>query len=188
MTTEAQRRQMGRFIIDDEARRDNRGHLMVYPLPSGDGGGRYEVAGINDRYHPVEYAELATMLRNRQWDAAEKYASDYMVRYTDVVRGWQPDMSPGVEYELRDTAFNRGPTGAARILQMALGVNVDGIVGPVTKMKLATMPPDEMLQRLRAAREKYERIYAHRDERSKFWKGLVNRWNKVAKRAGELNG
>jgi hypothetical protein len=31
---------------------------------------------------------------------------------------------------------------------------------------------------MRAARERYEREEAHRNETSKFWKGLVNRWNK----------
>ncbi|MER8886805.1 peptidoglycan-binding domain-containing protein [Mesorhizobium sp. M0816] len=34
-----------------------------------------------------------------------------------------------------------------------------------------------LLVRLRAAREKYERDVARRDEKSKFWKGLVSRWN-----------
>src|SRR5262249_32982290 len=36
-----------------------------------------------------------------------------------------------------------------------------------------------LLMKLRAARESYERDVARRDETSKFWKGLVNRWNKA---------
>jgi lysozyme family protein len=39
---------------------------------------------------------------------------------------------PEIEAYLRDSAFNRGPGGAAKILQMALGVTVDGGVGPET--------------------------------------------------------
>jgi len=42
---------MAADIINFEARRDKRnGHLVVYNLPKNDGGGRYEVAGINERY------------------------------------------------------------------------------------------------------------------------------------------
>ena len=44
--------EQARRIVDYEARRDAEGHLKVYHLPSGDGGGEREVAGINDRYHP----------------------------------------------------------------------------------------------------------------------------------------
>ena len=53
------RRAMAKAIVDFEARRDARGRLAVYRLPAGDGGGSYEVAGINDRYHPTEAAHLA---------------------------------------------------------------------------------------------------------------------------------
>ena len=51
MTTPEQRRRMAAAIVNFEARRDSKRHLMVYKLPKGDGGGRYEVAGINERYN-----------------------------------------------------------------------------------------------------------------------------------------
>jgi hypothetical protein len=42
---------MAAAILNFESRRDCKGHLMVYILPAGDGGGRYEVGGINERYN-----------------------------------------------------------------------------------------------------------------------------------------
>ena len=42
---------------------------------------------------------------------------EFIAKYTDVVTGWSTML--GVEFYLRDCAFNRGPKGAARILQRA---------------------------------------------------------------------
>jgi len=53
-----------------------------------------------------------------------------IAEYTDVVSKWTA--APGIEAYLRDCILNRGPGGAAKILQMALGVKVDGGVGPET--------------------------------------------------------
>ena len=63
MSTAEERLRMAKSIIDFEARRDAKGRLQVYKLPAGDGGGTYEVAGINDRYHPVEAAHLAQLVK-----------------------------------------------------------------------------------------------------------------------------
>lgn len=169
------RRRMALAIYNAEARRDNKGNLQVYSLPAGDGGGTYEVAGINDRYHPDEAWHLANLVRAGKYAEAETYAQDFLVKYTDVVKGWHPDA--GVEFFLRDCAFNRGPKGAARIWQRALGVNDDGVVGPKTRAAVVGKTAHQLLTRLRAAREQYERDVAKRSESSKFWKGLVNRWN-----------
>ncbi len=177
MATDKQLHAMAKTILDYEARRDSRGHLKIYELPSGDGGGRYEVAGINERYNPTELSVLVRMLRSGQYQQAELYATNYYLIDTNVVASWQSDMDPAVEFYLRDCVFNRGARGAAIILQMALGVNHDGSIGPITKGALHVADPDVLLTKLRAARERYERLYAHRDESSKFWRGLVNRWN-----------
>jgi lysozyme family protein len=84
-----------------------------------------------------------------------------------------------IECYLRDCYFNRGPGGAARIYQMALKVKVDGDVGTntMTAARTAELNPRLLPEDLRAARERYEREVVKRDEKSKFWKGLVNRWN-----------
>jgi lysozyme family protein len=86
-----------------------------------------------------------------------------------------------VESYLRDCAFNRGVHGAGRIAQLALGVPDYGVVGPVTRQAMAERErePLALLTGLRAARERYERRVVGRDERSMFWLGLVNRWDKA---------
>lgn len=178
MSTAEQRARMGTVIISYEARRDAKGRLVVYLLPPDDGGGTYEVAGINDKYHSELAAELKALIEKGEHQAAEARASAFIVEYTDSAAKWHTD--PGVEFMLRDCAYNRGPTGAARILQMALGVHVDGDVGTETKTALAARTDvDALLEYLWEAREEYERSdYVGRDESSRFWKGLVNRWNK----------
>jgi Predicted Peptidoglycan domain len=162
-------------ILNFEARRDSKGHLAVYDLPAGDGGGRYEVAGINERYHPQQAAKLRDLINAGQYDEAERLAAEYIAEYTDVVAKWTT--VPPIEAYLRDSAFNRGPGGAAKILQMALGVKVDGGVGPETlaALRKAEKDPARLLAVLRVAREHYELRVAGR--REKFWKGLVNRWD-----------
>jgi hypothetical protein len=170
------RAKMAKSIVNFEARRDAQGHLRVYNLPAGDGGGRYEVAGINDRYHPQEAAKLRDLINAGRYNEAENYATEVIAEYTDVVSKWTS--VPEIEAYLRDCVFNRGPGGAAKILQMALGVNVDGGVGPETlsALRKAESDPARLLTALRVAREQYElRVVGRRD---KFWPGLVNRWNK----------
>lgn len=182
--TEAQRA-TGKFIVDCEARRDAKGNLKIYALPKADGGGTYEVAGINDRYHPEAAKHLAELINRGFPQDAEIRARNYILEYTDVVSGWHPSIA--VEAYLRDTAFNRGPGGAAKILQCALGVKIDGGVGPITKAAAAKVPAAKMLLDLRKARESYELAIAPPvGARKKFWKGLQSRWDKALKFAQTL--
>jgi hypothetical protein len=184
--TADQRLRMAKAIVDFEARRDNQGRLAVYLLPAGDGGGTYEVAGINDRYHPAEAAKLKALIEQGRQAEAEQSVREYVLGYTDQVVPWS-NGNAGVEFYLRDCAFNRGPSGAAYILQRAVGVERDGVVGKDTRGAVERLAPGDVLTRLRAAREAYEREDVHRDESSKFWNGLVNRWNKALEVAQALN-
>ena len=179
MSTSEQRQRMAAAIVNFEARRDANGHLAVYDLPAGDGGGRYEVAGINERYNKEAADALVAMVQAGQFAEAETYAADFIARDTDKAASWT--RVPAIESYLRDCVFNRGAGGGARILQRAVGVDDDGSVGQLTKAAVATAEANAsaLLASLRAAREQYERDVAHRDETSKFWNGLVNRWNKA---------
>lgn len=170
----------GKFIVDCEARRDAKGRLKVYRLPESDGGGTFEVAGINDRYHPTVAAELARLIKTGEHEIAEIQATQHILEYTDIVIGWHP--AAAVEAFLRDTAFNRGPGGAAKILQRALGVKIDGGVGPITKAAATKVPAAQLLLDLRKAREAYELAIAPPiGARKKFWNGLHARWDKALK-------
>ena len=179
-STATDRRAMMDFIVGAEARRDKLGRLRVYRLPAADGGGTYEVAGINDRYHPQAAAKLRDLLAANRQAHAENFIRDYLLDYTSVVTKWTTH--PAIEAFLRDTAFNRGPRGALRILQLALKVADDGRYGPKTKATLqaALKHPGALLQSLRTARESYEiRIAPPVGARARFWQGLVSRWDKA---------
>jgi len=179
MTTPEERLRIASQILDWEARRDSQGRLRVYKLPPGDGGGTYEAAGINDRYHPAAARHLKELIEQGRYKDAEDYAIAYIAAYTNGVAQWTTVTS--VEAFLRDSCFNRGFVGAAQIFQIALGVEVDSDVGPKTleAARKAEAQPRKLLQSLREAREKYER--RQRNESSRFWQGLVNRWNKALK-------
>lgn len=178
--TDAIRHTMAKHILDFEARRDHNGHLMVYQLPSDDGGGSYEVAGINERFDGPMAAKLKAMVEAGQFDAAETEAENYILGNTNPAADWTTNA--GVEFYLRDCLFNRGVKGAARILQHACGVSAawhdsedDGQIGPKTHAAMTGISPVDLLTRLRAAREDYERVIV--GYRANFWNGLVNRWN-----------
>lgn len=186
--------EMGKAIVEFEGRFDKAGNLKVYKLPAGDGGGAYEVAGINERYHPDKAKELKDLIEAGQQEKAMREASEYIEAYTRPVRKFFPsehlaDDNPSIEFVLRDSAFNRGNKGAATILQIALGMSdIDGVVGPATHHELAKqlneLGSEHVLANITMAREIYERTSypwksGKRDESSKFWKGLASRWAKA---------
>lgn len=174
----AQRRAMGKAIVRFEARRDERDRIKVYHLPAIDGGGAFEVAGINVRYHRDQAWALRRLVEAGRHAEAEDLACEYIAQYTDRAAAWCSNA--GVEFYLRDCVFNRGPTGAARILQRALRVHVDGLIGSQTLAAVAAAEaagPLALLLKLREAREAYEREVV--GIRPKFKRGLENRWNKA---------
>lgn len=182
---------MGAAIVQFEGRFDAKGNLLVYRLPPSDGGGRFEVAGINEKFHRAKANELKRLVERGAHGAAKIEAARYIIEYTDGVLAWfegQEDTYPYVEFILRDTAFNRGLRGAAATLQLALNVNpVDGVIGPLSRRAFSLALALDSLglaENLTKARETYERrTFAWkktaRDERSSFWKGLQNRWAKA---------
>lgn len=175
----------GQQIVNWEGRRDKNGNLTIYNLPSNDGGGRYEVAGINEKYDPKKAAELAILIKSGKHKEAEKLAAAYIEENTKGVDSWTKN--PALNFYLRDTAFNRGNTGAAKILQMALGVKNDGKVGPITKaaLKKAENDPGAFLDALNKARADYE--YKVVGKRANLDQGLRNRWAKALEYSKGLN-
>lgn len=178
------RTDMARAILGFEARRDTQGRIAVYRLPPGDGGGRYEVAGISERYHRAVCDQLVALIRSGRHAEAEARAAAFIAGYTDQAAAWAHN--PGIEFFLRDCIFNRGPGGAAWMLQKAVGVQADRIVGPITLAAAheAETVPRQLLDRLRTSREAYERLA--RNEASRFWRGLNSRWRKAHAKALEF--
>jgi len=172
--------QMAQWIVNQEARRDAQGRLKVYNLPANDGGGRFEVAGINERYDATKCLQLVAMLNAGQHAAAEREAAQYIASKTDAAANWTH--LPAAELFLRDTIFNRGLGGAIKILQMALGVVARSQIA--TAVLQAEQNPRHFIQSLRAAREQYEWKVVGR--RANLVAGLINRWNHVRDEALRL--
>jgi len=171
------------FMLDAEARRDNKGRLQVYNPPSNDGGGKYEVAGITSRHHPGMASALKTLIKYGMHDEAEELAMVYYRNYTS--RATRFVRSEALRYLFRDIYLNRGPGGLNGTLRFTLGQN------PTTKKaayKSLTSSEARQIWRMEnenalglidtvtKAREKYEREIV--GYRANFWKGLNNRWAK----------
>ena len=172
----------GLAIEDLEARRNKAGHVILYKLPANDGGGQWEIAGINSRYHPEALAHIRALpARDR-----EKAAAEYIEAYTLSGTGLDKiKLRPGTRFAILDATFNRGAGGSAWIVQQALkslgySVIVDMQWGPKTRaaLELADVEKSKrILDALHKWRERYEIEKVGR--RENFWKGLTNRWSKV---------
>lgn len=152
-----------------EGRRDKSGNLSVYELPSGDMGGSYEVAGINNRYHP----EAAQALRNMNPADREAYAARYIMDYAAPVTSRLPETYKPF---FQDLAFNRGLSGSVKFLQRAIGVRDDGVLGPQTIERLNQEKPYDVMKKVSAEQLRYEQKLKENDpRREKFYQGLENR-------------
>jgi lysozyme family protein len=76
--------------------------------------------------------------------------SIYRRLYWDAVRA--EELPPGLDLAVFDLAVNSGPVRAARMLQTVLGVEADGIVGPVTLEAAREADPAETIRRLTRVR------------------------------------
>jgi len=89
--------------------------------------------------------------------------SDADVRCIYEERYWRParcpDLPPPLAHFHFDCAVNQGVGGATRMLQAALGVTVDGEIGPLTLAAAATRPVSTTLERYAdIRRERYRRL------------------------------
>lgn len=77
----------------------------------------------------------------------------YMERY------WKPicaeDLPPTVRYAVFDAAVNSGPGQSVKWLQRALGVEADGVIGPVTLKAAYAANPDALKMRILGQRLRF---------------------------------
>lgn len=178
---------MMNMILASEGRFDANGNLQVYSLPGNDGGGSYEIAGINERYHPQQAAHLRGLIDSGQYDAARSYAGNYIMNYTSGAANLATN--PGTEYFLRDTNFNRGAGGMNWIAQHAAGITPSMSMSQSSANAIRTYQqqnPEQYLSNLRQSREVYENTRV--GYRPNLHNGLVNRWNTAYSNAVALNG
>ena len=69
--------------------------------------------------------------------------SIYRSQYWNAVRG--DDLRPGVALAVFDVAVNSGPVRAIKLLQRAVGVDVDGHLGEVTMAAVKAAPDDDLV-------------------------------------------
>ena len=180
----------GLAIVDLEARRNKAGHVVLYELPGNDGGGRYEIAGINSRYHPEALGRIRGLPARDREKAAAEYIEEYTLKGTGLDK---ITLREGTRFAILDATFNRGAGGSAWIVQHALkalgySVNADMQWGPKTRAALEKADaeePGEILGALHKWRERYE--IEKVGKRDNFWTGLVSRWSKVLMIAREWN-
>lgn len=163
-------------IFNSEARLDKTGKLMVYNLPRNDGGGSYEIAGINDRFHPQAASTLKNMIGSGQDQQAKDYAKTYIMDYTKSAT--RLSANGGTEYALRDITFNRGPGGANWMAKKAAGIEPNLKMNEQARsaiLEAQRKDPKGYLQRLKAASEEYEVTKV--GFRANLAKGLQKRFN-----------
>lgn len=59
---------------------------------------------------------------------------------------------PAMSFQMFDAAINHGMHNASRMLQRAVGVKADGVIGPITRAAVREMDLDDLLMRFLAKR------------------------------------
>lgn len=160
--------------VDFEARKDKLGNPTVYRLPSGDMGGNFEVAGINDRYHPEAFKRISSLPPEARSEAAAQYIREYT---SPLVSKLPQQIQPFTQ----DLAFNRGMGGATKYIQQGLNelgvkVSVDGKLGPQTLQAIQSVQPAALMRAASNAQLNDEYRMAQRNpSRKPLIRGLENR-------------
>ena len=160
--------------VDFESRKDKQGNLEVYKLPAGDMGGNFEVAGINDRYHPEAFKRIASLPPQERAGAAAQYIKEYTAPLVSK-------LPSAIQPFAQDLAFNRGMGGATKYIQQglnSLGVNVsvDGKLGPKTLDAINRVQPQALMRAASDAQLQDEYRMANRNPaRKPLLRGLENR-------------
>ncbi|PXX41664.1 glycoside hydrolase family 108 protein [Undibacterium pigrum] len=135
----------------------NEGGISNHPLDAG----KLTKYGISQRSYPkLDIAALT----------AEQAKSLYKRDFWDAN---QLDQFPLiVAFEFFDCAVNCGAGTAARLLQRAVGVAEDGIVGPITLAAIGKLNADKLAKRMLAHRMQF---YTKLSNWPSFGAGWVNR-------------
>jgi len=160
--------------VEWEGRKDKQGNLSVYKLPTGDMGGNFEVAGINDRYHPEAFKAISSLPAQERAKAAAEYIQGYTAPLVEK-------LPQALQPFTQDLAFNRGLGGATKYIQQGLNtlgqkVAVDGGFGPKTLAAINQVEPRALMRAASDAQLQDEYRRAELDpNRRKFIPGLEAR-------------
>jgi len=160
--------------VDFEARKDKDGNPTIYELPAGDMGGKYEVAGINDKYHPEAFARISALPPQERAGAAAKYIQGYTAPLVQK-------LPQAIQPFAQDMAFNRGLGGATKYFQQGLNqlgqkIDVDGGLGPKTLSAMSKVDPKLLMKEATKAQmnDEYRKAAAN-PNRVPLLPGMSNR-------------
>lgn len=100
----------------------------------------------------------------------EDVAPFYRKKYWDVIRG--DDLPSGLDYLMFDFAVNAGCGRAIKVMQSALGVAVDGVIGRMTMQAINESDPESLIDVFSDSKEEYYRSLKTFET---FGKGWTNR-------------
>ena len=107
------------------------------------------------------------------------------VRPIYFTRYWLPSQAehfaPPVALMHFDASVNHGVRGAARLLQHALGVETDGIIGPITRGAADSLPPLQLVTHYAEARRARYRSLHHFWRFGRGWLARVDRTERNAR-------
>lgn len=154
--------------------------LRVTRLPSGDGGGKWEIAGICDGIEPKEFNLIKSMLDRGDRDAAWEECLRYVLANTEPLVSKGVAGCYAIEFMLRDMTFNMGVAGTTKVVQRMLDIGIDGKWGKNTQAEWTDviLSREEMavLDLLdRACRARYRSIVKANPVKEKFLTGWMNR-------------
>ena len=126
--------------------------------------------------HPVDEAEMRAL-------TPELVGPLYKAQYWDACHC--SDLQRGVDYAVFDAAVNMGPGRAAKLLQAALGVTADGVIGRATIAAATAADPVELLEAFSLGKEAF---YQSLPTFATFGKGWLNRVAHVQDAAEQMMG
>lgn len=125
--------------------------------------------GVAQKAHPELVVHNLTLLEAQQV---------YKKGYWDPVKG--DYLHPMVAKYVFDIGCGSGPNKAAKVLQQALGVTVDGAVGAMTIDAANKCDPKELVAKMRDIRINFYRsIVANNPSQGIFLQGWLNRANDI---------
>lgn len=160
-----------KFVLEDEGGNDDD------PV---DRGGRTS-RGITQREYNA-WCRLHNSPAGDVWKASQAtieaiYQQQYWLPYCD-------SLPIGIDYVFFDMNVNHGTSRATKLLQQALGVDVDGHFGVITMGAALDAAPKSLIEKITEARKTfYKAIEAHNPSQRRFDKGWMNRAAAVRTRA-----
>jgi len=86
------------------------------------------------------------------------------------------DLPAGIDYAVFDSAVNMGVGRASKLIQEAVGVTADGVLGPASLSAIQKADPKELIEKFSALKESfYHGIVERKPDQVKYLKGWLNR-------------